>query len=93
MNGDKENVITYTVTRAAGENAGTYAITPKGEAAQGNYAVTYVEGTLTITARPEPVKDEGDYSFEVEEKPGAPKVEAEKLPEAETNKLMTAEEK
>jgi uncharacterized repeat protein (TIGR02543 family) len=52
VNGDAESVIAYTLSRAAGEDAGTYAITPSGAAAQGNYTVTFVPGTLTVTAKP-----------------------------------------
>ncbi len=47
-NGDAASVITYTVSRAAGENVGTYAITPSGAAEQGNYTVTYASANLTI---------------------------------------------
>ncbi len=49
QNGDAASVISYTLSRAAGEAEGDYAITPSGEAEQGNYDVTYVPGTLTIT--------------------------------------------
>ena len=45
------DTVQYTLTREAGENAGTYAITPSGNEEQGNYIVTFVPGTLTITAR------------------------------------------
>ncbi|MBR3201431.1 MAG: InlB B-repeat-containing protein, partial [Mogibacterium sp.] len=48
-NGDAESVISYTLSRAEGENVGDYAITPAGDAVQGNYDVVYVPGTLTIT--------------------------------------------
>ena len=41
--------ITYTVSRAAGEDVGEYTITPTGDAAQGNYTVRYETGTFTIT--------------------------------------------
>lgn len=41
--------VSYTVTRAEGEDVGTYAITPAGEAEQGNYHVNYVPGTFTIS--------------------------------------------
>ncbi|MBR2755873.1 MAG: hypothetical protein IKD64_08695, partial [Lachnospiraceae bacterium] len=51
---DTVDMITYSLVRAAGEEAGTYAITPTGEAVQGNYSVTYVAGTLTITPAPAP---------------------------------------
>ena len=45
---NKQNLITYTVSRDEGNDVGTYIITPTGEAVQGNYNVTYVPGTLTI---------------------------------------------
>ncbi|MBQ9727019.1 MAG: InlB B-repeat-containing protein, partial [Kiritimatiellae bacterium] len=44
-------VISYTLSRAEGENAGTYAITPAGDAEQGNYDVVYVPANLTIGAK------------------------------------------
>ena len=43
------DTVSYTLSRAEGEDVGTYAITPTGEASQGNYTVTYVLGTLTIS--------------------------------------------
>ena len=49
QNGDAANVIQYTVSRAAGENAGTYTITPSGAAIQGDYNVTYVTASMTVT--------------------------------------------
>ena len=49
--GDEESVLTYTLSRAEGEDAGSYTITPAGEAVQGNYTVTYQTGTLKITKR------------------------------------------
>ena len=49
QNGDVASVISYTVSRAAGENVGTYTITPSGAAVQGNYEVVYVTGTFTIS--------------------------------------------
>ena len=42
--------VTYTLSRAEGEEAGDYAITASGETTQGNYTVTFVAGKLTITA-------------------------------------------
>ena len=45
---DTEAVLSYTVSRAAGEAIGDYTITPAGDAAQGNYTVTYQTGTFTI---------------------------------------------
>lgn len=56
QNGDTESVLTYTVTRAAGENVGDYTITPSGNAVQGNYNVTYVTGTFKITPAAATVK-------------------------------------
>ncbi|MDY6283157.1 MAG: MBG domain-containing protein [Erysipelotrichaceae bacterium] len=44
------DTVSYTLSRAEGENVGEYAITPKGDKDQGNYTVTYVPGKLTITA-------------------------------------------
>ena len=46
--------ITYTLSRTAGKDVGEYPITATGEAVQGNYTVTYVPGTLTITAGSRP---------------------------------------
>ncbi|MDY3234429.1 MAG: MBG domain-containing protein [Erysipelotrichaceae bacterium] len=43
------DTVSYTLSRAEGEDVGTYAITPIGEASQGNYTVTYVPGTFTIS--------------------------------------------
>ena len=39
--GEQASVITYTLSRTAGENVGEYVITPVGAAVQGNYKVTY----------------------------------------------------
>ena len=46
------DVVSYTVTRTAGEEVNTYTITPAGAAKQGNYTVTYEPGTFTITKTP-----------------------------------------
>ena len=48
---DTVSAITYTLSRAEGENVGTYVITPAGEATQGNYTVVYEANDLTITAK------------------------------------------
>ena len=47
LNGD---VLSYSITRDPGELPGSYAIRPAGAAEQGNYSVTYVPGSLTISA-------------------------------------------
>ncbi|MBR3579685.1 MAG: hypothetical protein IKN95_01635, partial [Lachnospiraceae bacterium] len=69
---DTADMITYTISRAEGENAGTYAITPAGEAEQGNYTVTYVPGTYTITTSTESVYDitlsQDTYTYDGTEK-------------------------
>ncbi|MGN0286543.1 MAG: MBG domain-containing protein, partial [Atopobiaceae bacterium] len=44
------DTVSYTLGRVEGETPGSYAITPSGETSQGNYSVTFVPGTLTITA-------------------------------------------
>ncbi|MDD6003017.1 MAG: MBG domain-containing protein, partial [Bacteroidales bacterium] len=55
INNESPDLITYTLTRTEGENAGEYTITPKGEEKQGNYVVSFVDATLTITkATPNP---------------------------------------
>ena len=46
--GDTADLISYTLSRAAGEDVGTYAITASGETEQGNYVVSYEPATLTI---------------------------------------------
>jgi uncharacterized protein (TIGR02145 family) len=56
QNGDAANVVTYTLSRVAGENVGTYTITPSGNAVQGNYNVTYLPGTLTISSSDDAVE-------------------------------------
>ena len=51
VNGENEDLLTVSMSRESGENAGTYAITPAGDAEQGNYDVTYVPANLTIGKR------------------------------------------
>ena len=59
------DTVSYTVTRAEGENAGTYTITASGEEIQGNYTVSYVTGTFTITAQSitEPDTEDPDPNY------------------------------
>ena len=64
VNGEPESLITYTLSRQEGDGAGTYTITPSGEALQGNYKVTFVPGTLTITAKP-PITVTANSSMDV----------------------------
>lgn len=52
LNGESEDLITYSLERDEGENVRTYAITASGDQSQGNYTVTYKAGTFTITRRP-----------------------------------------
>ncbi|MCR4772677.1 MAG: hypothetical protein K5855_10250 [Oscillospiraceae bacterium] len=49
-NGDTADVLSYSLSREAGETRGTYVITPSGNAVQGNYIVTFVPSTLLISA-------------------------------------------
>lgn len=51
ISGESESLITYTLSRAAGEDAKQYTITPTGEASQGNYAVSFATGKLTINQK------------------------------------------
>ncbi len=48
VNGDSADLISYTLEREGGEDAGEYAIRATGEAAQGNYTVSFAEGAATI---------------------------------------------
>ena len=64
QNGDAASVLTYTLSRTAGENVGTYTITPSGNAEQGNYNVTFVNGTFTITIAPITVTVTGNTATE-----------------------------
>ena len=48
VNGDSADLISYTLEREGGEDAGEYAIRAAGEAAQGNYTVSFAEGAATI---------------------------------------------
>lgn len=50
VNGESAGLISYALTRTAGEDAGSYVITAAGDRVQGNYIVTYVPGALVITA-------------------------------------------
>lgn len=59
--------VKYTVARESGEDVGHYSVIPTGEEIQGNYKVTYVAGTLTITAQSidpgtDPDKPNPDYT-------------------------------
>ncbi|MCQ2104818.1 MAG: InlB B-repeat-containing protein, partial [Fibrobacter sp.] len=49
VNGESENLISYTLPRDVGENVGTYKINPTGNKDQGNYTVAYVPNDFTIT--------------------------------------------
>ena len=62
-----DDKVDYTLSREEGEAAGNYEITVKGDKLQGNYSVTYVAGTLTITAQSidpgtDPEKPNPDYT-------------------------------
>lgn len=46
--GDNEDMITYTISRVAGEDEGIYQINTDGNKDQGNYEVTFGTGAFTI---------------------------------------------
>lgn len=48
VNNESETLITYTLSREAGESVGSYTITPSGDEIQGNYQVTYETGVFQI---------------------------------------------
>ena len=48
VNNESETLITYTLSRVAGEEVGSYTITPTGDEVQGNYHVTYETGVFQI---------------------------------------------
>lgn len=50
VNNESESLISYSLTRKAGEAKDTYAITPSGAESQDNYSVTYESGALAINA-------------------------------------------
>lgn len=63
----RKDKVKYTVARESGEDVGHYSVIPTGEEIQGNYKVTYVAGTLTITAQSidpgtDPDKPNPDYT-------------------------------
>ena len=72
VEGDSEELITYTLSREPGETAGTYAITVTGEELQGNYAVTYESGEMEIAAENTVVvtitANKGEYVYDGQEK-------------------------
>jgi hypothetical protein len=51
VSGESESLITYTISRADGGDAGKYTITPAGDALQGNYNVSFETGELTINKK------------------------------------------
>lgn len=54
-NNDNESMITGTLNRAAGEDAGEYAITQNTLSAGNNYTITYTGNTFTITKAPQTI--------------------------------------
>jgi hypothetical protein len=48
VNDESSALITYSLSRAEGEDVGEYTITPTGDAEQGNYSISYTTGMLTI---------------------------------------------
>ncbi len=52
---DPESLITYSISRVAGEELGNYDINVTGAENQGNYHVTFAKGTFTINGMPQPI--------------------------------------
>ena len=52
---DSESLISYEISRVAGEELGEYAINVTGDAVQGNYDVTFKPGVFTIKGMPQPL--------------------------------------
>ncbi len=65
VDGEKESLISFTLSREDGEEPGTYVITPSGDKEQGNYTVTYETGILTIEEKetPKPEKQSQELKF------------------------------
>jgi hypothetical protein len=51
VNSESTDLISYSISRATGNNVGDYVITPTGETTQGNYTVSYETGILTINQK------------------------------------------
>ncbi|MCR5296474.1 MAG: hypothetical protein K6E17_03600, partial [Clostridiales bacterium] len=70
--GESEDLITYTLNREDGDEAGTYTITAAGETAQGNYTVTYADGGFTIAPEGSTIvriaANNGSFKYDGEEK-------------------------
>ena len=63
VNNESESLITYTISREAGEAAGLYTITPTGDAVQGNYHVTYETGVFQIGQEITPTVSLADWTY------------------------------
>ena len=72
VNNESADLITYTLTRSAGENVGEYAITAKGDEKQGNYEVSFVNGKLTIKEKENPEQPENPENPENPDNPEQP---------------------
>ena len=72
VEGDSEELITYTLSREAGDEVGTYAIIVSGEEAQGNYTVKFESGELEIVPENTVVvtitANKGEYVYDGQEK-------------------------
>ncbi|MBR2591337.1 MAG: MucBP domain-containing protein, partial [Oscillospiraceae bacterium] len=72
VEGDGEELITYTLNREPGEEVGTYAITAAGEQVQGNYIVKFEPSELEIVPENAVVvtitANNGEYMYDGQEK-------------------------
>ncbi|MCF0109165.1 MAG: MBG-2 domain-containing protein, partial [Erysipelotrichaceae bacterium] len=81
VNNEPESLITYTLSRAPGEevNGSPYPIAPQGSETQGNYTVEYKIGNLTINPKKIDsndikVDDPGKYTYNGKEQKYVPEV-------------------
>ncbi|MBO4628101.1 MAG: choice-of-anchor A family protein [Lachnospiraceae bacterium] len=56
VEGESEDLISYTFSREEGEDVGEYELVPTGEQSQGNYNVTFEPAKFTITAAEDPAE-------------------------------------
>ena len=63
-NGGSTDVITFTVSRESGENAGSYAITLTGDTPQHSYRVLFEGGTLVINPTPVTITAGGEKTYD-----------------------------
>ena len=86
VDGEPENLISYSITREGGETAGTYTVVVSGEAEQGNYSVIFETGTLTISDG----SNNGEEGKKVESKEDEPRKIKGKVPFTEDGEFYAS---